>query len=208
MQIIPAILATSENEYKEEIQKLSLISGDIDGWVHIDFADDVFVPNKTIGLDVVRKYPVSLKKEAHLMVQDPGLLCNELISAGFERVILHLEAEDLDSSIDIIRGRVEIGIALNLETPIDLLEPYLGKIDLILFMGITPGFQGQEFDSRVLERIRQAAKFNKKVIIDGGVSVQNVKLIMEARVDGVVIGSHLLNGDVKQNLEQFKKILT
>lgn len=207
MQIIPAILATSEDEYKEGVQKVNSIGTDVDGWVHIDFADDVFVPNKTVGLDVVSKYPINLKKEAHLMIQDPSLLCEELISARFERVILHLEAEDLESCISQINGRVEVGVPINMDTPLEQLEPYLKKISLILLMSITPGFQGQEFDSRVLERIRQAAKFNKKVIIDGGVSVQNVKLIMEAGTDGVVIGSHLLNGDVKQNLEQFKKIL-
>lgn len=207
MQIIPAILATSEEIYKQQVEQVNLIAADTDDWVHIDFADNVFVPNKTVDLDVVRKYPISLKKEAHLMVKDPCLICSELISVGFERIILHLESDNLDLSINTIKDRVEVGIAIKLETSLDKLMQYLERIDFILLMSIAPGFQGTEFNMSAIEKIRQAQKLGKKIMVDGGITPENARMIVDAGADRLIIGSHLLNGDVRQNLAKFKEIL-
>lgn len=208
MQIIPAILATSEEIYKQQVEQVNLIAVDADGWVHIDFADNVFVQSKTVGLDVVQKYPVGLKKEAHLMVKDPGLLCSELVNVGFERIILHLESDNLDLSINTIKDQVEVGIAINPETSLEALVPYLNKINLILIMGIRPGFQGQEFIPGMIQKIKSAKQYGVTIEVDGGITPENARMIADAGADGLIIGSHLLNGDVRQNLEQFKEILT
>lgn len=214
-QIIPAILATSEESYKEQIDTINSVAHDLDGWVHIDFMDDIFVQNKSIDLSVITKYPTELKKEAHLMVKNPTTMIWGLIQSGFERIIVHAESEDVTSNIKLIEENglksngslIEAGIALKLETPLTSTELLMDNIDALLFLSIRPGFQEQEFNPEVLEKIKAAKKLNIAIEVDGGITPENARMIVDAGVDRLVIGSHLLNGDVKQNLEKFKKAL-
>lgn len=205
IQIIPAILAGSEADFKRDIFHLMQSHSLKEGWLHFDFADNVFVPNRTIGPGVVAKYITDLYAEAHLMVARPIDWVDELAKAGFERVIFHLEAGDetVDTIKHIKDQGLEVGIAIKNDTSIDKLKPFADMIDTVLIMSIEPGFQGRSFIPSTLDKIRdlKSRKWNVRVGPDGGVRDTNIKSLVRAGVDFVVIGSYILQGDPDENLE-------
>lgn len=206
IQIIPAILATSEEQYQSDISKLATAITLRDSWIHIDFADNIFVQNKTIGADVVSKFPANFLKEAHLMVARAKEWVDKLTNAGFERIIFHIESEDDTLEvIDHIKGKgIEVGLAIKMNTPINKLQPFVSKIDIVLVMSIIPGFQGQPFIEESLDRIREIKSKNWpiRVGIDGAVKDINAREIVETGVDFIVVGSFLLKGNIEENLEK------
>lgn len=209
IQIIPAILSTIESDFGRDIKKCNdsgLLQG---GWVHIDFMDNLFVPNKSIMPEVTAKYGTGLKKEAHLMVKSPLDWLNQTADAGFERIFIHLEAEQVSSCLDKIKEEsLETGLAINPETPIEQLAPFLSQIDRVLLMGINPGFQGREFMPEVVDKIKETARLRSennsafKIGVDGGVKDANAKELVLAGADFLVSGSFLLKGDIDANLEK------
>ena len=211
VQIIPAVLAKTEQDYQNNINKLNQSESLSGGWVHIDFADNKFVQNTTIEPSIIQKYPNNFRKEAHLMVNHPKDWIDQLKEAGFERIIFHLESEDdiLLVIEDIKNKGLEAGLAINKETALEKLEPFLDKIDLVLVMSIVPGFQGQPFIPQTLDKVRQIKSNNwsVKVGVDGAVRDTNIKEIVESGVDFVTVGSYLLKGDVEENLEMLREVL-
>lgn len=210
VQIIPAVLETSEDKYQQTIERLNNCEALTDGFVHIDFADNQFVPNQTVGPEIISKYPTSLKKEAHLMVSHPKQWIDKLIEAGFERIIFHFESEDdPDQVINDIKSKdKEVGIAINIETPIEKLTPYADKIEVVLVMTIVPGFQGQPFILEALDKVKdiKSRNWNIRVGVDGAVRDTNIKDIIDSGVDFVTAGSFLLKGDIDENLERIWEI--
>lgn len=211
VQIIPAILAGSEEDFKRDISRLMQSPSLKEGWLHIDFADNVFVSNQTIRPSVVAKYTTDLYKEAHIMVVHPIEWVDDLVKAGFERIIFHLEAEDKTmDTIEIIKSKgLEVGIAVKNETSIDKLEPFADIIDLVLIMSIEPGFQGRSFIPATLDKIRdlRSREWEIRVGVDGGVRDTNIKDLVKAGVDFVTVGSYLLEGDIDENLERLWEII-
>lgn len=211
IQIIPAILANSKEQYQDDIAKLSTCDDFKNGWVHIDFADNMFVPNKTIEPDIVAKYPLNLKKEAHLMVVHPKEWVDALVESGFGRIIFHIESKDnIDDVIDYIKNRgLEVGIAINMDTLLESIEPFIPRIDVVLVMSIVPGFQGQEFMSESLERMRllKSKKWFVKIGVDGAVRYENAKQIMQTGIDFMVVGSYFLKGDTDKNYQRLVEVL-
>lgn len=209
VQIIPAILSTSEEDYEKDISKYNQSPSFNKGWVHIDFMDSVFVPNKSIGSSEIAKYPTSLHKEAHIMVSHPLEWIDGLVEAGFERIIFHIEsADDTNKCIEYIKSKgLEVGLAINQETPIEKLEPFISKIDVILMMSIVPGFQGQPFIPASLDKIKQIKSklWEVKVGVDGSVRDINIREIVDAGVDFVIVGSFLLKGDIDENLKRLTR---
>lgn len=205
VQIIPAILDKTPEDFAKHMGQLSSSASFQEGWVHIDFADNEFVPNQTIGVDTVAKIPINLDKEAHLMVAHPLQWINSLKEAGFKRVIFHFESkDDIGECIDKIKTLgMEVGIALNIDTPIENLKPFKDKIDLVLIMAIVPGFQGQPFLPEALDKIKNLKEKNwsVRISVDGAVRDDNAKQIVEAGVDQLTVGSYLLKGDIDENLE-------
>lgn len=203
-QIIPAILATSEENYARDVSRYKRSSSFKESWVHIDFMDNKFVPNISIEPSIIAKYPIGLHKEAHLMVVNPLEWVDKLIEAGFERIIFHIEAENVEKCLEYIKEKgLETGLAINNETSIEKLTPYIDKIDVVLVMAIVPGFQGQKFIPESLDKIKKIKSLGWKVQvgIDGSVKDDNIKNIVETDVDFVIVGSYLLNGDIDENLE-------
>lgn len=204
VQIIPAVLATTEEEYQQDIAKLESCESLQNGWVHIDFADNIFVQNITIEPDMIQKSPTNLLKEAHLMVAHPREWIDKLVATGFNRVIFHIECEDnIAEVIDYIKSKgLAAGLAIKNETSIEKLQPFVGKIEVILVMTIVPGFQGQPFIPQALDKVRQIkSKWGVKVGVDGAVKGDNIKDIVDTGVDFVIVGSYLLRGGIDENLE-------
>lgn len=204
--IVPAILDKTESDFKNHVDQLNNSQNFQEGWVHIDFADNTLVPNETITPETVESNPLKLKKEAHLMVDHPLLWINKLNKAGFDRVIFHLESKDNpEEVIKQIQGAgMDVGIAINPDTPIENLEPFIDTTDQVLIMGITPGFQGQPFIPATIDKIKSLKQKNWAVAIstDGAVRDTNAKSLVEAGVDQLVSGSFLLTGDIDENLEK------
>jgi ribulose-phosphate 3-epimerase len=212
--IIPAILATTEEEFKEDVLKINSADELVGGLVHIDFADGRYVNNKTIYFEPYESYPPVLEKQAHLMVEDPADFIPRLSTYGFKTVIFHLGVGKENEIIKMVKEHnMEVGLAVNPEVEIEVLEPYLDKVDVVLLMAISPGKQGQEFMPGTLGRIEEVARLRTenglsfKIGVDGGVSNENIKSLVEAGVDYVVMGSHLTKGDIHANLESIWEAL-
>lgn len=204
IQIIPAILATTEDQYRKDLSKLERSSSLQMGWVHIDLADNKFVQNQTIGPEITEKFPTSFQKEVHLMVLNPKDWLEGLIKAGFKKVIIHVEAEEVEQSIDLAKSKgFEVGLALKDETAVEKLKPFIDKITTILVMSIVPGFQGQPFLPSALKKIGEIKNkgWAVRVGVDGAVKDINIKEIISSGADFVIVGSYLLKGNVDENLE-------
>lgn len=210
IQIIPAVLATTQEEYQQDMAKLASCKSLQNDWVHIDFADNIFVQNETIKPEVIQNYPTNLRKEAHLMVVHPQEWVERLVRAGFKRIIFHIETEDnIHECIDSIKDKgLEVGLAIKNETPIGKLEPFIDKIDIVLVMTIIPGFQGQPFIPESLDKVKEIkSKWTVRIGVDGHVNDETAKEIVDAGVDFVIVGSYLLEGDIDENLEALWEIL-
>lgn len=209
-QIIPTLFANSEEDYKIRANQVNSCAEFATSWVQIDFMDNIFVQNKSIGLDIVKKYPIHGKKEAHLMVQNPIVWINGLSELGFERAIFPIEVGATTQVIQKIKNvGMQAGIFLNPPTSIDTLLPFLDTIDLVLVMGVNPGFQGQKFIPETLERAKQLVKLRGErqfvTEVDGGVNMETAKDLVEAGVDILAVGSFLFNGDITQNLAKIRQ---
>lgn len=205
VQIIPAILSNTEKDFKKDVTRYIESSSFQTGWVHIDFMDNKFVLNESIKPLQVAKYQIKLHKEAHLMVVHPLQWLDDLVKVGFERIIFHIEAKDnIKKCIKRIKNKgLQVGLAINSETPIEKLGAFIDKIDVILIMTIVPGFQGQPFIPQALEKVREArSKWSVKIGVDGSVKDSNIKQIVDSGVDFMIVGSFLLKGDIDENLEK------
>ena len=205
VQIIPAILAITEEEYKQKLQKIENSGSFKNGWVQIDLMDNKFVQNQSIGIEVVAKYPTDLKVEAQLMVEYPSNWIDELVKVKVDRIVFPVEdGENIRERLQHIKNHgIEAGLSLNPETQVDVVKPYLDNLDVILIMSVDPGFGGQEFKPEVISKIKELKELRPDLIVgvDGGVSSENVKQIVESGADYLVIGTHLVEGDIEENLE-------
>ena len=215
VQIIPAILATNVTEYKEKVDRLNLASGLEGGWVQIDFMDNIFVHNRSIEPNIVKQYPINLKVEAQLMVEYPENWIDELIKIGVLRIVFPIEdSKGIKEKIRHIKNhQIEVGLSLNPETPLERLEPFIDTIDLVLIMSVQPGFGGQNFISGTLEKVRELVRLrfernlDFKIEVDGGINEEVASKLVEAGADNLVMGSHLLEGDIDNNLERIMGVI-
>lgn len=211
IQIIPAILATTEEQYKKDIERLQSSPSLEEGWVHIDFADGEFVKNKTIDVSVIERNPTNLHKEAHLMVSHPKEWAYGLVKAGFERIIFHIESkDDIAEVIEEIKSKgLEVGIAINPDTELEKVYPFMSTIDKVLIMTVIPGFQGQPFIPEMLERVKKIKSNNPELVVgvDGAVRDTNIKEIIETGADFATIGSYILKGSIEENIENLWEII-
>lgn len=214
VQIIPAILAITEEEYEQKLKKIEACPELAEGWVQIDLMDNEFVHNESVDPQVLGKYKTTLSIEAHLMIQYPSQAIFHVIKAGAKRVVVHIESDDVEDNLAYIADEgVENGLAINPETPLEKLTPYLNDIDTVLIMSVHPGVQGRNFITESLEKIKECSRYrlnnnlNYKIGVDGGISSENAKLLVEAGADYLVAGSHLTDGNIAENLEKIRQSL-
>ena len=214
IKISPSILSADFSKLGVEIQNLEKAKADL---IHIDVMDGHFVPNITIGPEVIsklRKY-TSLPFDVHLMISPVDKFIKNFADSGADIITIHPEATDnLENSIKKIKTlKKKAGVSLNPETSIEKVLPVLNQIDLVLIMSVNPGFGGQKFIKETLEKVKilrkeiDSKKYNTQIEIDGGINFENAKMAKEAGVNILVSGTTIFkenNGDLKKNIQLLK----
>ena len=214
VKISPSILSADFSQLGSEISKLEAAGADL---IHVDVMDGHFVPNITIGPEVInklRKY-TSLPFDVHLMISPVHNFIKNFADAGADIITIHPEAtNDLESSIKKIKSyNKKVGISLNPETSLDKLNNVLDKIDLVLIMSVNPGFGGQKFIENTLNKIKKLRlkidqlKHKVEIEVDGGINFENSKSIIKAGADILVSGTTIFKsneGNIKKNIEILK----
>jgi ribulose-phosphate 3-epimerase len=195
-QILPSILSADFARLADEIARVDVAGVEM---IHVDIMDGHFVPNLTMGPPVVQsiRKVTKLKLDLHLMIEDPDTYAPLFIEAGADLVSVHYEAcRHLDRTLRMIRSEgARPGVVLNPATPIHVLEDVLDLVDHVLIMSVNPGFGGQKFIPRSLDKIKALADWRRRerlnfaIEIDGGVSRENVETIVRAGCDWLVAGS-------------------
>jgi ribulose-phosphate 3-epimerase len=198
IQIVPSILSADFARLGEEIVKVERGGASM---LHVDVMDGHFVPNLTLGPPVVKSIRkiTDLVLDVHLMIEDPDTFAPIFIEAGADQVSVHYEAaRHLDRTLHLIKHHgARAGVVLNPATPVSLLEDVLDVVDYVLIMSVNPGFGGQEFIPNSLNKIRQLDRMRRErrldfaIEIDGGVSHDNVEVVVRAGCNWLVAGSHV-----------------
>ena len=211
IKISPSILSADFSKLGSEIQNLEKAKADL---IHIDVMDGHFVPNITIGPEVInklRKY-TSLPFDVHLMISPVHDFIKNFAEAGADIITIHPEAtNDLVSSIQKIKSfNKKVGVSLNPETSVKKVLPVLKLIDLVLVMSVNPGFGGQKFIKDTLEKVKilrkeiDTKKLKTQIEIDGGINFENAIMAKKAGVDILVSGTTIFKengGNLEKNIQ-------
>jgi len=215
VKIAPSILSADFSRLGEHVKEADKGGADL---IHVDVMDGHFVPNITIGPVVVKwlRGVTDLPLDCHLMITQPDLYIPEFKKVGADWIAVHQETcPHLHRTIQLIHGPegkipdrdVKAGVALNPSTPFSSLENVLGDLDFVVIMTVNPGFGGQKFIESILSKIEQARDrkkdggFDYEIQVDGGVSNETIKRVVEAGGEVLVAGNAAFGGgDVKENI--------
>jgi ribulose-phosphate 3-epimerase len=200
--IAPSILSADFSNLERDVKMLEQIGAD---WVHIDVMDGHFVPNITIGSEVVK----SLRKitklffDVHLMITNPGKYWRDFKTAGADLIVFHQEilADKKKLAREIKDSGVKVGVSIKPKTSVEEIENLLPYIDLVLVMTVETGFGGQSFMEDMVPKIKRlrkvidAKKYNCLIEIDGGINAQTSKICIEAGADVLVSGSYIFSAE-------------
>ena len=187
-------------------------------YLHIDVMDGLFVPNISFGAPVYKtiRKSCNLVFDVHLMITKPERYIEDFVKAGADIVNFHVEATENPSEvIDLTKSYgVKTGITIKPKTPVSVIEEYLDRVDLVLVMTVEPGFGGQKLMTDCLDKIRELKKikdekgYSYEIEIDGGVSLDNIKEVMETGVDVVVAGSAVFGAeDIRKAAEDMLAVI-
>ncbi len=216
IQISPSILSADFSQLGNEIKRLEEGGADM---IHVDVMDGHFVPNLTIGPPVIKRLRncTKLPFDVHLMISPVHKYIEDFSKAGADIITIHPEATDnLIESINLIRKlNKKIGVSLNPNTKLSVIENILDQIDLVLIMSVYPGFGGQKFMPEIIEKIKnlkkikEEKKLNFDIEVDGGINFENSKIVIEAGANILVSGTTIFkenNGNVKKNIDSLKLV--
>ncbi len=200
VQIVPSILAADFGRLGEQVGLVERAGAQM---IHVDIMYGHFVPNLTMGPPITESLRKSsrLELDHHLMIEDPDTYAPIFIRAGANAVSVHYEAcRNLDRTLHLVKEEGAIaGVVINPHSVVDLLEDVLDVVDYVLVMSVNPGFGGQEFIPRSLEKVRRLDErrrergLNFQIEIDGGITAENVGDAAKAGVNWVVVGSSVFH---------------
>ena len=189
IRIIPAILTDNPQTLQNMLQQ----SATFTKYVQIDIMDGKFVPSRSITSEQIVGVPHQLKWEAHLMVKEPELELENFQKAGAIKALFHYEATPSPQKVISAARRLglSIGLAVNPETPVSAIKPFVGAVDSVLFLSVHPGFYGAKFIPEVLDKIAELRRKqpNLNIGIDGGIKETNIALIARSGVNEIFVGS-------------------
>jgi ribulose-phosphate 3-epimerase len=211
--IAPSMLSSDFGRLIDEIELINKSNAD---WFHLDVMDGVFVPNITFGSPVLDIFKNYAKKplDIHLMIVNPENYIDKFSSYNPDIITIHMEAvNDISAVLKKIKNlNIKAGLAINPDTPIKHLEPYINEIDMVCLMGVFPGFSGQKFINKTNSRLRdlknliESKKSKVLIQIDGGVDLSNVKELSRLGADILVSGSCIFKSkNPSKIIDSFKK---
>ena len=198
--VAPSILAADFSRLSDEIHRVAAAGAD---WIHCDIMDGHFVDNISFGPEIVRivRGLTSLPLDVHLMIEHADHYVPRFAKAGANSITIHVEPEakhDVGKTLRQIQDAgCRAGLTLNPETPFDLIEPFLHKMDLLLIMTVHPGFGGQPFRADQMQKVKRARSLNGEINIevDGGINAETAKLSIENGANVLVAGTSIFHSN-------------
>ena len=204
-KVAPSILSADFSKLGADVQEICELGSD---YIHVDVMDGAFVPNISFGAGVMKSLNnvATIPYDVHLMIEDPDRYIEDFVTPNTEFITVHQEAcRHLDRTIQHIHSTgVKAGVALNPATPIVMVEDVLDKVDMILIMSVNPGFGGQKFIPRALDKIRRLDEIRKAngydfvIEVDGGVNLQNCEELKSVGTDILVAGSAVFKAESRK----------
>ena len=207
LRIVPAILTNDKQDLELKIHQASKFAA----LSQIDVMDGIFVPSHSVGYSELGPIQTNMELEIHLMVIKPQDYFEGYKNAGAKRIIFHFEATDKPAQLlkQLKEMELEAGIAINPETPVISILPFLNDLDMLLLLAVNPGFYGSPFIPSVLDKARELSSIfasNAKppvLALDGGVKPDNILDIYRSGVTQAVVGSAMFKGDPEENYNNF-----
>lgn len=213
-ELAPSILSA---DFMHLGEQLHLLENSGTRVLHIDVMDGAFVPSISFGMPVIRsiRRNSSMFFDVHLMINEPVRYVKEFVEAGADSITVHVEAcSDIQATIDAMETyQVRKALCINPGTSVDVLKPFLDRIDMVLVMGVEPGFGGQKLIPETLKKVEQLDQlrtekgYSFQIEFDGGVTRDNLGEIIANGADIVVAGTAVFRGDIGENVRDLQEVI-